>query len=166
MITKDQLAASMARECEIISHLFTKLPPGCDAYSPGPGQRTTIELLRYISYCASAGIRSLVARDWREYGVAEAESARMSMNDFPAAMALQKSEILAFFAKVTADELMTSETKLPGGAVVTLGLGVVNGPLKWLVAYKMQLFLYAKANGAKGIGTSNLWGGVDRPPPT
>jgi hypothetical protein len=36
--------------------------------------------------------------------------------------------------------------------------------LKWITAYKMQLFLYIKANGVDNISTSNVWGGFDMPP--
>jgi hypothetical protein len=36
--------------------------------------------------------------------------------------------------------------------------------MKWAVAYKMQLFLYIKANGNHDINTSNLWRGVDPAP--
>ena len=32
-----------------------------------------------------------------------------------------------------------------------------------LVAYRMQLFLQAKAAGNASIGTANCWGGMDRP---
>ncbi len=44
--------------------------------------------------------------------------------------------------------------------ITTLGLAILNGPLKWLTAYKLQLFLYAKACGAE-IGTANAWAGMD-----
>ena len=32
-------------------------------------------------------------------------------------------------------------------------------------AYRMQLFLYLKSCGREEMGTMNLWGGVDAPPP-
>ena len=56
---------------------------------------------------------------------------------------------------------MTRQARLPTGVIQNLGLAVINGPLKWLSAYKLQLFLYAKATGARDIGTSNAWAGID-----
>jgi hypothetical protein len=43
----------------------------------------------------------------------------------------------------------------------TLGRALVETTLKWLTAYRMQLFLYAKASGNEKIGTANNWAGVD-----
>ena len=54
---------------------------------------------------------------------------------------------------------------MPGGGMLPLGFAVLEGPLKWLTAYKMQLFLYAKATGATQLKTSNLWRGTDPKPP-
>ena len=38
------------------------------------------------------------------------------------------------------------------------------GPLKWITAHKLQLFLYAKTTSAPGMGTSNAWSGADAKP--
>ena len=46
---------------------------------------------------------------------------------------------------------------------MTKGRYLVENLLKWLAAYKMQLFLYIKASGNTSLGTSNLWGGMDMP---
>ena len=48
--------------------------------------------------------------------------------------------------------------------MLPLGAAILNGPAKWLAAYKMQLFLYAKASGAPELKTSNLWRGADPKP--
>ena len=61
------------------------------------------------------------------------------------------------FAGYIQTVLVTPEHQSKG-----LGTALVDGPLKWLLAYKMQLFLYVKASGATGIGTSNVWGGRDQ----
>jgi hypothetical protein len=45
----------------------------------------------------------------------------------------------------------------------TKGVYLVETILKWIVAYKMQLFLHIKASGNTLVGTSNVWGGMDVP---
>jgi hypothetical protein len=60
--------------------------------------------------------------------------------------------------------LETQMAPLPGGGTRTLGLAILEAPFKWLTAYKLQLFLYAKATGASAIGTANAWAGVDLDP--
>jgi hypothetical protein len=161
MITKDQLVASMLHECDIIEHLYSKLPHGSLDYRPSEKQRSTLELLRYVAMCGIGGIRSLNEGNWRIFNEYAKDLERMSPDGFPAALKRQREEIRAFFESVTEDDLRTREAKLPAGAIQPLGTALINGPLKWLSAYKLQLFLYAKASGARDIGTSNAWAGVD-----
>lgn len=165
MITKEQFAHAMARECDIAVHLFSKLPAGSYDYRPSPEQRSTTELLRYLSICASAGIRCMSESNWKLFAEYTARVKGMSPADFPAAMEEQKQEIVGFFGSVSEETLLTQDAPLPGGAVMLpLGAAILNGPAKWLAAYKMQLFLYAKASGATELKTSNLWRGSDPAP--
>lgn len=163
MISKDQLAASMGRECDICQHLFTKVPSDAMDYRPTPGQRSTLELVRYLSYCGIGGIRSLSTGDWKSFGEYQTRAATLTPEEFPEAMARQKREIAEAIAKLSDEQLRTQEAKMPGGGVLPLGAALMSGPLKWLTAYKMQLFLYAKQAGTAQIGTANAWAGMDRP---
>jgi hypothetical protein len=161
VITKQQLAAGMTRECDICQHLYTKLSPAAYDYRPSPTQRSALELLRYLSYCGIAGVRSMAERNWKLFGEYGERAKELPAAAFPAAMDRQKSELGAFFAAVDEQTLATQEAQLPGGGTLPLGAAIMNGPLKWLTAYKMQLFLYAKATGATDIGTANAWAGID-----
>jgi hypothetical protein len=161
MITKDQLAASMLHECDIIEHLYRKLPYDALDYRPSASQRSTLELLRYVAMCGSGGIRSLSEGNWRIFNEYAKALESMSGDTFPEALNRQRDEIREFFAGINEEELLTRQARLPTGVVQNLGLALINGPLKWLSAYKLQLFLYAKATGARDIGTSNAWAGID-----
>ncbi|HET8714345.1 MAG TPA: hypothetical protein VFM16_00865 [Holophagaceae bacterium] len=165
MITKDQLAASMLRDCDVILHLYSKLEPQDAHHRPSVPQRSTLELLRYLSICAAAGIDCMAHADWGRFKAHAERAAAMPFEGFPAAMEAQKAAIAAFFAEVSEATLETQEAPLPGGrGTAPLGLAIFNGPQKWLVAYKQQLFLYAKACGKPELATSNLWGGADPAP--
>ena len=162
MITKDQLKISMTRECDIAVHLHSKLTPAAFAYRPTPEQRSTLELLRYLAICATAGIRCMSEANWKLFSEYSERVKEMTPEEFPRLMALQKSEIEAFMDGTPEETLATKEAPMPGGSTMTLGVAIMNGPLKWQTAYKMQLFLYAKASGAVDLGTSNVWRGVDK----
>jgi hypothetical protein len=166
MISKQQFADSLTRECDIVIHLFSKLPPEAYDYRPSPEQRSTTELLRYLAICGAAGIRCMAESNWKLFSeVYGARVKEMPATDFPAAMERQKQEIRDFFASVSEEALLTQDAPLPGGrGMLPLGAAILNGPLKWLTAYKMQLFLYAKAAGAPQLKTSNLWAGTDPNP--
>ncbi len=164
MITKEQAAQSMARECDIVLHLFSKLSPEAYGYRPSPEQRSTEELLRYLSVCGILGITCTVNADWKLSGAFFDRAREMPAADFPAAMQRQKQEILDFFETTSEETLVTQEAPMPGGGALPLGAAILNGPAKWLTAYKMQLFLYAKASGAPELKTANLWRGTDPKP--
>lgn len=162
MITKDQLAAAVLRECDICLHLFTKFDAAGFDYRPSQGQRSTTELLRYLAVCAVAPIRCMTDGGWQRWGELTAHVKEMSADGFSAAMAKQKAELASWFGAITEHELETQIVPLPTGAEVPLGVAILEGPLKWITGYKLQLFLYAKATGADAIGTANAWVGVDK----
>jgi hypothetical protein len=161
MITKEHLAASMLRECDIAKHLFTKVPEGGFDYRPSPDQRSTLELLRYLAICGIGGIRAMEANDLAVLNEYKDQVADMEAAAFPETMDHQKVQIREYFAGVDDRTLETIEAKLPGAGAMPLDVAIMNGPLKWLTAYRMQLFLYAKASGAPGLGTANAWAGID-----
>ncbi len=161
MISKDQLAASMIRECDIAVHLFGKLQDGALEYRPTEGQRTTLELLRCLSVCGIAGIHAMEADDLKLVTQRVAEAGTMRAEEFPGAMERQKQQIAAWFDRMDEATLETHQARVPGWGAIPLGLAILNAPLKWLTAYRMQLFLYAKATGAAEIGTANAWAGMD-----
>src|ERR1700754_1305678 len=102
MITKEQFAESMLRECDIILHLYSKLSPAAMEYRPSDAQRTTLELLRYVSICAAAGIRCMNEANWKLFSAEYGERVKaMTAEQFPAEMERQKSEIREFFANVS-----------------------------------------------------------------
>lgn len=164
MISKDQLLDAMLRECDVAIHLHSKLAPGALDYRPSPDQRSILELLRYLSICAIAGTTAMVRGDWKLFGPIRDRAAAMAAEEFPGAMRRQKEELVELFGTITPEQFATQPAPMPGGAgSLPLGAALLNGPLKWIAAYKLELFVFAKASGAHGIGTSNAWRGVDAP---
>ncbi len=60
---------------------------------------------------------------------------------------------------------MERDASCPWGTPVKLGEALVRTVLYTYVAYRMQLFLYAKESGNADIGPANCWVGVDAPRP-
>ncbi len=165
MINKNQLCASMTKECDIALHLFEKLPLDSYEFRPSGSQRNTTELLRYLSVCGIGGIRWMDKGDYKIFMEMLEGTRRMKPEDFPGEMQKQKAEIEQYFAEVSEEKLATQQTAVPGGGTVPLEVALMNGPLKWLTGYKLQLFTHAKSAGNEFIGTANAWAGIDRPPP-
>ncbi len=162
MLGKDDLLALMLRECDICIHLHGKLPAGSEEFRFTPGQRSTAELLRYLSFVGLGASRSMVANSWDPYQELAKAAATQTVADFPAAMERQKQGLRALFAETPDADFTTKTFTLPWGQTLPLGQALIVLPYDALVAYRMQLFLHAKAAGNADIGTANCWAGVDK----
>lgn len=165
MLGKADLLDTLARETAITKHLLGKVPAGGLDYRPTPGQRSTLELLRYLSHCGIGGTLAMADGNWDGYKSWAARCAKLTAPEIPAALDRQSEALAEFFAGVTDEALATREATTPLGEKLPLGRALLELPVKWMTAYRMQLFLYLKAAGNDGIWTPNCWGGVDVPRP-
>jgi hypothetical protein len=160
MITKDELLRSMLRECDICLHLATKVPPGGTDFRFTPPQRSTLELLRYLSMVGLGVSRSVVAGDWAPYQALAKEAESLAASDFPAAMARQKAALSELFAGLSDADLDRTFTQ-PWGEKMKVGQAILTLAYASLAAYRLQLFLHCKAAGNASIDTANCWAGRD-----
>jgi hypothetical protein len=157
MFTVESLIRSWQKESQICVNLFAKMPPGGLDYRPTPGQRSTLELLRYLSYGPYNGLHKILAGDWKAGRPTAEVTAGMPASDFPERMAWQAEAAARDLRAVPVTALYQEKMTMPWNEVVVKGEGLVNYPFKWLVAYRMQLFLYLKSAGAHQLGTVDCW---------
>ncbi len=165
MISKEQLLNSIIHECNVCKHLFTKIPKDKYDYRPAENMRSTIELLRYITFApyefTFAMVNDAIAnKNWMGYKTAEEESENMKPEDFPEAMERQIEKFKKLFNQLTEEELANKEITPVWEPNKKLGAVLMDSGLKIVVAHRMQLFLYAKINGAE-INSVNCWSGID-----
>jgi len=168
-MTKQQILASIKEENAILKHLFSKVKPEQLSFSPGENMRTTEALLRYITYCAVATINwydvFLMKRDkentFQKY-VDKADA--MDIQKFPEALDEQYTEVEQILSNYSEEDLLKKKVNRIAGNECSLEEAIVNSSLRYLTAYRMQLFLYIKQNGQADIGTYNCWVGMDKPP--
>ena len=168
MPTQDDLISALSLECDAAKHLFTKLPrkdwPATLAYRPTPDQRSTLELLRYLSFCGAGGCQAALDGTWDSYQKLAKRAESMAAEEFPAAMDRQKREIADLLKDLTDQDLLARKAKNPPGQEMTLGRALLDMPLRWLAGYRMQLFLYGRSLGSDAW-TPDCWYGVhmDKP---
>jgi hypothetical protein len=163
MLTKPQLLASIAEEIRIVRHLARKLPAGTLDWRPTAGQRSTIDLLRYLSTAAIDLTTEVMSGGWDVSHVSGKAPKDLTAADFDAAMARQDAAIRGLLDPLSEREFAERPATLPTGEATRLGVALVNVVLKALVAYRMQLFLYAKHSGNPSLSTYDCWFGVDTP---
>lgn len=156
MFTVENFIQTWRKESRISINLFRKMPLGGLDYRPTAGQRNTMELLRYLSYGPYNGVAKTIAGDWQA-GKSTAEmTARMPASDFIARMAWQADAAERAVKSIPATALQTESMTFPWGETLKKGEALFY-PLRWLIGYRMQLFLYLKAAGAHQLNTTDCW---------
>jgi hypothetical protein len=149
----------MLRDIRIIKSLYTKIKPGTLDYRPTPKQRSTLELLQYMSHASVVTLEGIKQgkMDTEKYQEAMKHTLQMKPEDFPARMDDQAKAMDSTFLLLTDNELNEELDLFNMGFKMTRAAWILEMVLKSLVAYKMQLFLYIKASGNPDIGSRDLW---------
>lgn len=163
-MNKQELIESFRRETHVISFLASRLTPADLDFSFTPGQRTTIELLRYLTIAGIAPTIALLNGNWDHWQSFAQRSEKLELAGIGAAMDQQMNELVAAIEPLTEGD-MSRPAKTAWNQELSLGAALVEQSLKFLTAYRMQLFLQAKACGHTGFSTYECWGGVDKPAP-
>jgi len=168
-MNKQQILDSVKEEHNILKHLFSKVKPEDLAYSPGEKMRTTDELLRYITYCAVATFNwydVILSNKDKENAFQQYvdRAAEMDIQEFPQALDQQYTGIEAILNKYTDDDLKQKKVNRIAGNEYPFNEAIVTSCLRYLTAYRMQLFLYLKQAGQPELNTYNCWVGRDAPP--
>jgi hypothetical protein len=165
VLTRSELISSLQTEVRILLHLAGKIDRSMLDYRPTPGQRSTEELLRYLSMMGPALVRYALAEppDVAIWTSAEQEA---ESRDFDSALAeiAAHSDVYAKLLGDVPDEAFRADFIDFEGKRTTLGAFLVDLVLCGCAAYRTQLFLYLKASGRHDLDSSNLWSGVDTVP--
>ena len=163
ILTKSELLASLQKEVRILLHLASKIDRSQLDYRPTPKQRSTIELLQYLSYMGPMMLRyakreQLDQEAWAQ--VVKTAAAR-GFDETLAAIEAHSGTYAALLADMD-DASFRAEVPGSDGAT-SCGAFIVNRVIAQCAAYRTQLFLYLKACGREELNTMNLWLGVDPP---
>ncbi|HQX80120.1 MAG TPA: hypothetical protein PKW63_00110 [Vicinamibacterales bacterium] len=161
VLNKAELIASLQNEVRILLHLAGKIDRSKLDYRPTPKQRSTIELLKYLSMMGPTMVDVVKAGAFDPAAWTAAEEAA-NTRDFDQALAAIASQSDAYATMLAgmSDADLRSEIDL-FGQTSSRGSVLVNLLLCSCAAYRTQLFLYLKACGREELSTMNLWGGMD-----
>ncbi len=161
VLTKSELIGSLKHEVRILLHLISKVDRAQLDYRPTKTQRTTLELLQYLSMMGPTLIRAakagtFVPAEWtKEEEVAKARDFDQTIK----AIEAHNATYVELLGPMT-DEEFRQEINL-FGQPTSRGSLIVNVVLGGCAAYRTQLFCYLKACGRDELNTVNLWMGQD-----
>jgi len=162
MYNKQNLIDTVTSEFKILKHLAGKIPAGTLGYKPTETQRSTLELLQYLSGAISASVKVTLTNDSTLFKSLMEHTKETTLENFSSKMDEQEKEFKMTMEKFTNEEL-AKVINMYGRGEKTKGVHLVESLLRTIAAYKMQLFLYIKSSGNTSINSSNLWGGIDTP---
>ena len=163
VLTKPELIGALQHEVRILLHLASKIEPSMIDYRPTPKQRSSIELLRYLSIMGpSLVVAAKAGFNPEAWGKASAEAEARNFQQTLDAIAKHSETYASLLADWTDADFRT-EIEMFGNKT-TRGAFIVNLVLGGCAAYRTQLFMYLKACGREELNTMNLWAGVDPAP--
>jgi len=164
VLTKDELITSLQHEVKVLLHLAGKIDRSMLDYRPAPKQRSTMELLRYLSMMGPTIIEYAKATtpDPNLWADAAKKADARDFDQTVAAIAAQKDLYAKILGGMTDADFRSGVMNFTGGKT-TRGSRIVTLVLAGCAAYRTQLFLYLKACGREELGTMNLWAGADAP---
>ncbi len=157
MITKDQFLQSLQHDFAIVKHLYTKVPATAWDYRPTEKQRSARELIQYLATSPLTAVKVIKAGDASLFAEGPEKAAEVTVENFLEMIDKEVAEITSAISSMTDEDLETSFDLW--GNKMSKGMWLFNMVSKNIVAYKMQLFLYAKAAGNSEIGTMDVWQG-------
>jgi hypothetical protein len=165
VLTKSELIGSLQHEVHILLHLASKIDRAQLDYRPTPKQRSTLELLRYLSIMGP-GLVQAVKRggfDPAAWTVLQQQAEARDFDQTVSAIGAH-ADLYALELGAMSDEDFRKAIDM-FGTKTTAGAFLANLVLCGHAAYRTQLFCYLKANGREELSTMNLWAGVDAPAP-
>jgi len=165
VLTKSELIDSLKHEVHILLHLSSKIDRGMLDYRPTPKQRSTMELLRYLSLMGPMLVKFTKSGTF-DPAVWTVEQKAAEARDFDQTLAViaGHGDLYASLLGDMSDDDFRGEIEMFGNKT-TRGKFIVNLVLCGCAAYRTQLFVYLKACGRDELSTMNLWAGVDAPVP-
>jgi hypothetical protein len=133
-------------------------------YRPAPKQRSSLELLRYLSVMGPGLVQAAKAGFNPETWTKASQEADARNFEQTLEIIRGHADLYASTLGAWSDEDFRTEIEM-FGSKTSRGAFLVNLVLCGCAAYRTQLFLYLKACGRDELSTMNLWGGVDAPPP-
>lgn len=163
VLTKSELISSLQNEVRILLHLASKIDRAKLDYRPTAGQRSTLELLKYLSEMGPGLVRAAKAGgfDPAVWTAAETVAQARDFDQTLAAIAAHSDAYATLLSDMTDADFRTEIDMF--GSKTTRGAFIVNLVLAACAAYRTQLFLYLKACGRDELSTMNLWAGMDAP---
>lgn len=160
---KQHLLQNMEREIVLLKQLSKVIEEKDLEFRPHEKLRSVIELMRYLSSIGAVMLRWFIDNDLtpEEWVKIRAHQKTVTIQNFGARLDEQLAAIKSYMDRISEEDLLTKEVSLPSKEKMILGSAIINAPVKWLAAYRKELFVYLKLNGHTEMSTKEAWTVMD-----
>jgi len=157
---KQYLLNAIIKEMKICRRLYTKIPMEKMNFRPTHHTRSTLEILQYLSFIGTAMLKYWSQEDEKDFGKffksLAGTSHNLSSDQFLPAIDEQIKTVIDLFNEISETDLYNKQVMCPWGVMI-LGEAILETEIKWLAAYKLQLFLYIKLSTDQPLATPDAW---------
>lgn len=156
---KQALLQNLQREIFLLKQLAPFIEERDLDFRPSEKMRSTLELMQYLSGIGATMLRWFIKNDLtpEEWVKIREHRKTLTRENFKERLDQQMEDILMYMNMVSEEDLNKMEVELPSKEKMMLGIAIINAPIKWLAAYRMQLFTYLKMNGRAELSTKEAW---------
>ncbi len=158
---KQHLLNNIVKEINICRRLYTKIPPHQMNFRPKEGIRSTLELLQYLGVIGKAMPEYWLKKDDTDFntffGAITTAAKAMPLEQFLTVMDEQIATIKDLFDQISEDDLINKEVAYPWGGTAPMGEAIIATSIKFLAAYKLQLFSFIKLCDDQKLSTADAW---------
>lgn len=155
---KDHLLQNIEREIVLLKQLASSIEEKDLDFRPAEKVRSTYELMQYLSSIGSVMMHWFtvgMTPEYREQVAAKRKT--LTLANFSQQLDEQLKMIKDYFAGISEEDLLKKTVEMPYKEMMPLGSAIMNGPVKWLATYRMQLFVNLKLNGKSHLVTKDAW---------
>jgi hypothetical protein len=157
---KQFLLKAIIKEMKLCRRLYTKIPPEKLNFRPKENTRSILEILQYLSFIGTSMLKYWSQESetdlWKFFGGLATAAGNLPADQFLPAMNEQIKTVNDLFNQINEEDLYQKQVMCPWG-VTPLGEAIVETEIKWLAAYKLQLFFYIKLCTDQPLGTPDAW---------
>jgi hypothetical protein len=156
---KQHLLQNLQREIFLLKQLAGFIEERDLDFRPADKMRSTLELMQYLSGIGATMLRWFIKNDLypEEWAKIREQRKLVTLDNFKQKLDEQLEQIVMYMDLINEEDLNTKEVELPSKEKMILGTAIINAPIKWLAAYRLQLFTYLKMNGRSDISTREAW---------
>jgi hypothetical protein len=158
---KQHLLNAIVKEMKICKRLYTKIPTDKMDFKSKEELRSIHELLQYLCIIGTAPLDYWVNKSETPFNAFFAEvtaaSKQIHHEQFLSIMDGQIEITNKLFDQINEDDLFNKEVIYPWGEKAPFGEAIISTCIKFLSAYKLQLFLHIKLCSDQKLGTADAW---------